>query len=69
MGERENDIEGQPHDEPRTRGEPEQGEDVAREARSVEVIPASPQGDGEGDDRVREGARHKMNPEIGEVGA
>ena len=76
MGERENDsIEGQPHDdaaaERRTRGEPEQGEDVPREARSVEGIPASPQGDGEGDNEARGGAleHHRPNPAIGVVGA
>jgi hypothetical protein len=76
MGERENEsIEGQPQDadaeSQRTRGEPEQGEDVAREARSVEGIPASPQGDGAGDDRARGGAlqHHRPNPAVGEVGA
>ena len=78
MGERNDDIEGQPRqddssaaDRPRTTGEPEAGEDVAGEARSVEGIPASPQGDGEGDNEARGGAleHHRPNPAIGEVGA
>ncbi|HET7458484.1 MAG TPA: hypothetical protein VFJ74_12615 [Gemmatimonadaceae bacterium] len=69
MSERENDVEGQPR-----RGDDgiEAGEDVPREARSVEGIPASAQGDGEGDNLARDGALrspHKVNPEIGEVGA
>lgn len=68
MSERENDVEGQPRGD----GAGEAGEDVAREARSVEGIPASAQGDGEGDDLARDGALrspHKVNPEVGEVGA
>ena len=71
MGERNDDVEGQPQDERRVRGEPPEGEDVAGEARSVEGIPASPQGDGEGDDRARGGAleHHRPNPEVGDVGA
>jgi hypothetical protein len=72
MSERnDDDIEGQPHDDRHSRGEPPEGEDVAREARSVEGIPASPQGDGEGDDRARDGAlqHHRSNPAVGEVGA
>src|SRR5215212_8850542 len=74
MGERNDDIEGQPHDDAtgrrRATGEPEAGEDVAGEARSVEGIPASPQGDGEGDNEARGGAleHHRPNPAIGEVG-
>lgn len=80
MGERENDVEGQPRDAgdsdgslgDRQAGERDAGEDVPREARSVEGIPASAQGDGEGDNLARDGALgapHKVNREVGEVGA
>ena len=45
------------------------GENVPREARSEEGIPATSQGDGSGDDVEREGNRHKGNPAVGDVGA
>ena len=78
MGERNDSVEGQPprrqddtEERSRTAGEPVMGEDVAGEARSVEGIPASPQGDGEGDNEARGGAldHHRPNPAVGEVGA
>ena len=50
-------------------GRPEAGENVPREARSEEGIPATSQGDGSGDDRARDGNRHKGNPAVGDVGA
>jgi hypothetical protein len=48
---------------------PDAGENVPREARSEEGIPATSQGDGSGDDRAREGNRHQGNPAVGDIGA
>jgi len=56
-------------DESEVNAAPDAGENVPREARSEEGIPASSQGDGSGDDRAREGNRHKGNPEVGDIGA
>ena len=75
MGERASEVEGpgEPVEGQRggseTSGAREAGENVPREARSEEGIPATSQGDGSGDDVEREGNRHKGNPAVGDVGA
>jgi len=73
MGERnQNEGVGLPangRDENEVSAAPEAGENVPREARSEEGIPATSQGDGSGDDRAREGNRHKGNPAVGDIGA
>ena len=75
MGERGQQVDGvgEPVDDASRRAEvsgaPDAGENVPREARSEEGIPATSQGDGSGDDVAREGNRHQGNPAVGDVGA
>lgn len=78
MGEREQQVDGvgvpvdgrgDDRDGGEVSGAREAGENVPREAQSEEGIPPTSQGDGSGDDRAREGNRHKGNPIVGDIGA
>ena len=77
MGERNQDLDGvglpvdgrSGRDSVEVSGAREAGENVPREARSEEGVPPTSQGDGSGDDQVREGNRHKGNPAGGDIGA